>query len=394
MVNAVAVSPKKTPHYRRREQVYMLLDEATTTIDNPTYNELIEYVRARTGKGCSRKLISQWKKEQNNIVTFPTAPKLQVITPEKIIPPEAPAKINKPSNVIALPLESQRTPIAIANKAKKSSLLLNIKSTFTTLGLAAILWTASTSTEKVEKAIANEPLIISQNISPKKNVTVSNDLPRKIKITVNISKPEDLRVKQGEEVIKGQVIGDRTLEKQQLLAKKRQLEISIQQASLPILPPIQSNFDVQSLALAKAKVNLTSSKIDIVYPSLNFIDPELQQIFEADKLTEINRIKQEQVKQEQETKKQQINIETALARLEEAKVNYQSQLTQYQQSVERQRLELSSLRNQLADVERQLSSVSEVRSPYSGTVRKIKIQGQENNIITAEITLDVKAEED
>ncbi|MGH2416190.1 MAG: hypothetical protein ACRDEA_21360, partial [Microcystaceae cyanobacterium] len=152
-------------------------------------------------------------------------------------------------------------------------------------------------------------------------------------------------------------------------------------------PPIKPNFDSSSFVLQRAKLGLSLNKVDVTLPPLNFIDPHLQQIFEADKLAEINRIKQEQAKQEQEAKKQQIEIETALARLEEAKVQYQSQLTQYQQSVERQRLELTSLRSQLAEVESQLKGVGEVRSPYSGTVKKIKVKGQQNNVLEAEITI-------
>ncbi len=153
---------------------------------------------------------------------------------------------------------------------------------------------------------------------------------------------------------------DRPQERAALLAKKRQLEISLQQASLPIASPVKPNFELQSLALQQVKLGLTPSKVNVTPPTLNFIDPQLQQVFEADKLAEVNRLKQEQAKQQQEAKKQQIEIETALARLEEAKAQYQSSVTSYQQSVERQRLELTSLRTQLAEVDSQLKGLGEV----------------------------------
>ena len=55
-----AARPKiKSPHWQRRQQVYAILSRAP---DGATYSQLMELVRSQTGKACSRKLISQWKK--------------------------------------------------------------------------------------------------------------------------------------------------------------------------------------------------------------------------------------------------------------------------------------------------------------------------------------------
>jgi hypothetical protein len=51
------------PHYRRTQEVYSILDASPP---EETYDRLVEYVRVQTGKGCSRKLISKWKKTVNN----------------------------------------------------------------------------------------------------------------------------------------------------------------------------------------------------------------------------------------------------------------------------------------------------------------------------------------
>ncbi len=61
MVSLVAptYSLKGKPHWRRTQQVYALLNQAPP---EATYDRLIDYVREKTGKGCSRKLISKWKK--------------------------------------------------------------------------------------------------------------------------------------------------------------------------------------------------------------------------------------------------------------------------------------------------------------------------------------------
>ncbi|MGL5833682.1 MAG: hypothetical protein ACRC1Z_10695, partial [Waterburya sp.] len=59
---------KGTPHWRRIRQVFQSLDTAP---ENATYNQLIEYVKKTTGKGCSRKLISKWKKNRQNSSLLP-----------------------------------------------------------------------------------------------------------------------------------------------------------------------------------------------------------------------------------------------------------------------------------------------------------------------------------
>lgn len=53
-------------------------------------------------------------------------------------------------------------------------------------------------------------------------------------ITVNLTSMNDLKVKEGDRIKAGDVISDRTQQRQQLAAKKQQLEIAISQMSLPL----------------------------------------------------------------------------------------------------------------------------------------------------------------
>jgi hypothetical protein len=55
------VSTLSRPHQRRTETVFAILDGAPA---GTTYDGLISLVREKTGKGCSRKLISRWKRER------------------------------------------------------------------------------------------------------------------------------------------------------------------------------------------------------------------------------------------------------------------------------------------------------------------------------------------
>jgi hypothetical protein len=43
-------------------------------------------------------------------------------------------------------------------------------------------------------------------------------------------------------------------------------------------------------------------------------------------------------------------------------------------------------------VEEELGELVEVRSPYAGRVRRVKVLGQNERNITAEITLDIRGE--
>lgn len=55
---------KHSPHWRRITQVYTALDSYWANHDGATYDTLINHVKEVTGKGCSRKLISKWKRQR------------------------------------------------------------------------------------------------------------------------------------------------------------------------------------------------------------------------------------------------------------------------------------------------------------------------------------------
>jgi hypothetical protein len=54
-----------TPHWRRVKAVYEALDQYLATVGRvATYPVLIQHVTETTGKGCSKRIISRWKKER------------------------------------------------------------------------------------------------------------------------------------------------------------------------------------------------------------------------------------------------------------------------------------------------------------------------------------------
>jgi biotin carboxyl carrier protein len=239
-------------------------------------------------------------------------------------------------------------------------------------------------------AIAQEPRRGSAPVpaqaepNPKSKIQNPKSIPKSLKITLNVAKPEHIKVKPGDEVAKGQIIADRPEERAALLAKKTQLEIAIKQATLGLAatPPPAPDFQAQEEALRQSKAMIESQTLS---PGFQFIDRQLQEIFEPEKTAQENQAKQRKLEKA-------ADIEASLAKLQEAKAQYQQQLGQYQQQRERQQYELNSLQVQLAEVEVELGQVSAVRSPYSGTVKKAKVKGQTGNLMEVEVTIVPRAE--
>lgn len=197
-------SPNK-PHWRRTQQVYAILDEAAETA---TYDQLIQLVKQKTGKGCSRKLVSKWKKERANNGETVVVPELQAEVIPFVIPSQktsifryvivASTIIMSLAGCSYLPIITKRPPIVDDNSAS---------------------------------AVAQTPVT-----TPKKSQQLE---PREIKIELTLSSPQELKIKPGEQLTPGQVLSDRTVERERLLNQRKQLELSLKKLEMPI-PSINS----------------------------------------------------------------------------------------------------------------------------------------------------------
>jgi hypothetical protein len=207
-----------------------------------------------------------------------------------------------------------------------------------------------------------------------------SSVPRQLKISVDISAPEDLKVKVGDRLVKGQILSDRPSERQSLEAKKKQLVLAIAQARLllQISPLSQPNFEIEEIGLAEAKAKLEN--LDNPDPGFQFKQQWLREVFEAEKIAEMRKLSEQRLSD-------MMSLEVAIARLNEAKLKYQQQVLDYQTLMTQKKYELTSLQTQLDEVERQLQTISQIKSPYSGEVKKIKFASQSNNTLTAQITI-------
>ena len=255
----------------------------------------------------------------------------------------------------------------------------------TLVGLTSWFSLTKTSSSQINPPT---PINISTSIPNSKTSTT----PRRFKITVALTDLSDLKVKQGDRVTKGQVLSDRTQARQQLESKKRQLKIAIERMSLPLssvaeLP--KPDFSIEEAAIERAKYELAA--LDKTYiPDTRFKTRLLEEMYDKDILEKRAKIQESKARVAME-------LNQAIAQLQKARANYQQQQYQHslnlirqQTNMQRQEYQLASLVSRLQEVESKLSEIIAVKSPYKGRIRRIKILGQTDRSITAEIRIHVE----
>jgi endonuclease G, mitochondrial len=218
---------------------------------------------------------------------------------------------------------------------------------------------------------------------------------RQQKIILSFASINDLKVREGDTIAEGEVLSDRSQIRQEIQSKKQEILAELQRTSLPVppLPPLPP----PNLILEQAAVNQAKAELELAQnappPNFRFIDPTLQQIHEPELL-------ERQALQEQEKVRKAIAYQTAVAGLQAAQQNYQYLQIQHQYkqqeyeiAKQRQQYEISYLRSQLQNLELASQQLVAIRSPFSGTVRRIKFLDQNDRELKAEITLAVTTQQ-
>lgn len=329
------------------------------------------------------------------------------------------------------------------------------------------------------------------NVSAQQQIQDSTPLgnnSRLHKLSIQIVKPEDLKVKQGDNVNVGQILADRTEERSQLESQQRQIELSIKQIearkiiepnkpkNVPEMAALpEANFVVEEAAIneairnldkvkrafefnnrakeyenvseknlvEKAKIKLDShnkqleiqqqkiiaiktlkdinnsviehesKKLEFLQQEKSILESELKQAESAAAAAAIN-ISQKTDNLNLEISKAEASVDLAKAKLEKAKsdrkqLEYQHSInlarrieesnqsesfySRQLQEIENQKrdkdFQLAQLRSKFDETKVKLSALATVRSPYSGTVRRVKFGKQNNNSIDVDITIVV-----
>ena len=228
------------------------------------------------------------------------------------------------------------------------------------------------------------------------------------RIQVQVISLNDLKIVEGSEVAAGQIISDRTEERESLEAQRSQIDISIKQLSVPMSKIAEGpipNLAIQEAAIARIKgeMELIENQQNLqtaAKPFFRFKDERLKLLFEGDKLNKVA----ESVKAEAENKAKiaeakarlAMELNQAIAALDKAKSDQQQQqyehslnLIRQQSEMQRQQYQVASLVAQKQEIEAKLREITQIKSPVDGRVRRIKNLGQKDRAINLEVVIDV-----
>jgi hypothetical protein len=183
------------------------------------------------------------------------------------------------------------------------------------LGIAAYAFVNANNTNVIATSPATEE--------------TTQSTPNRHTITLVLSQLSDLKVEEGTRINVGDIISDRTFERTKLQAKRQRLADSLAKARLPLnaLKPVPSpSFQTELVTLKQAQFNLDAivEQINNFDEKLYFKDPWHVQVFESEKVQKLADLKRRELEAS-------INVEKAIASLDEAKLNYQKQ--QYKHSL-------------------------------------------------------------
>ena len=251
------------------------------------------------------------------------------------------------------------------------------------LGIGAIAFTI-TNTQTTQ---ANQPEPVTETTTPYS--------PSRHTITLTLNQLDELKVTEGQRINQGDIISDRTTERTKLQAKQQRLSASLSRAKLPLreLKPVPvPKFQTELIALKQAQFNLDQivSQINNFDQKFHHKDPWHVRVFESEKVQQLADLKRQELAAS-------INVEKAIASLDEAKLNYQKQqyehslkVSDYQTALQKQQEQVNSLQLQLDKVNDELETLVSVYSPYRGKVRRVKVLNQSERDINVEVTLDVR----
>jgi biotin carboxyl carrier protein len=262
-----------------------------------------------------------------------------------------------------------------------------------------------------------------------------------------------LKVKPGDQVIPGQILSDRTTERQRLLNQKQQLQLSLKKLEIPIpalnapkslsvlrkLPPIsyqqqEANISLKRQELREAESAIanqeekikqlqqlsvnsqpsTVNDLSIQNPQSKIQNPDNSLMTDNSLITVIEHEQAIGKQLEDNREKAQLQLKIAQTQLTEAQEKrqqeeYQLHLEENRRAIalQNQQLELERQRTlragqlqereysqaqiqaKIQEVENAIAQLSTVKAPYSGTVKKVKWKGQSDHTLTVELTLAV-----
>lgn len=283
------------------------------------------------------------------------------------------------------------------------------------VGLVGMLWIAQAKPSQSQaQGQGQVPAAILAEQPQVLTTPLVSDTPRILKFDLSLNGPDDLQVRQGDFVNAGQVIADRSRQRQRLISQRDRAKLSLQKiesrqviepappAPVPpirALPPLSFQSEEATITKVQADIDLQTRKLDLlqtlppdqVPPAMReHEDRRLEKLYAELKLAQGALRKAQDGRQYQE-------YEHSLAMARRAEQENQQKLAyeDQRQRVEQQRrdreFQIAQLEANVKNLDREIAELSTVTSPYAGTIRRVKWLGQSDNKLKVEITLAVGA---
>jgi DNA-directed RNA polymerase subunit F len=264
------------------------------------------------------------------------------------------------------------------------------------------------------------------------------------KMTLQVSEPNDLKIKIGDSIAAAQIVADQDGERKRLNLRKDELQLAIKRIenqkisppekatdpskpkpAPPMMPLPDISYQQYEAAIEKAQneakqqeeiINLKRRELDYL-KGLEGLDPAIIE-HEINKLSKLeNQLKSAKAEialevgkllSAKETRKQdeyqhQLNLTRRIEdenqalsfyqqQIAENQINYQRLIATYEKESRDRDYQFTQLRIQLSGVEDQIARLAVIRSPYAGKIRRIKFTGQIDNKLGVELTMVIDAD--
>ncbi len=250
--------------------------------------------------------------------------------------------------------------------------------------------------------------------------------PKRLTIKIGVESPEDLKISEGEVINKGQIIGTREKLKTRLYkqlddtktAQKRLINLKPLPPNLPkeipplaILPPIsylefEADIERKKIAITfiEDEIKVKQSEIDYL-SSLEELDKQViahekaklkklkEKLTIASKDYQLSQGKFESAKNQRKYQEYQAQLDKTrrIENINQQRLNYDRQLAIYKKELTDYEIKLKTLNDEINEITEAIANDTNIISPYSGTIRRIKLTNQSpDGTINGEISLIVK----
>lgn len=234
----------------------------------------------------------------------------------------------------------------------------------------ALLLVGCTQSQNWEE-ISRPTIVVPPSVKPQ---SIQRQNPQRLKLLLTLDRPEDLKVRLGEQVKTGQVISKRSQRRGSLMQERKILIQQLQQ--LQVQPVVPSNAQEQAeVELARLRVKLAKEAILNFHADSPWTD-YAQKVLPLSERSEFGNL---EAKYQEAQKKLNLSI-AILKQAQQQNAVQQSQRTQKAQLLDKVRT-----------IEEKLYTGGIVRSPYSGHIKSIKWLQQNDQELKLVLTMIVKS---